>query len=444
MKWTDEKINKLIDLYPINTNKELANIFGVTEQSVSTKGKLLKLFKLKEFNSYKNRIKWTNEKNNELLKLYPLYTNREIAILFNTTVKAISNQSKKLGISKPENFKFKNTKETIWSEVMVKKLIQFYPNNKNEDLAKMLNTTKKSIASKSSKLNLHKSKEFKSSLTAKRNKIIGRDLNLKTLKAIAKKFKTRGEFQKKDPSAYTSARASGVLNEVCKHMIKQNYSIPQLILSYIIKIIINEDILYNTRNIISPFEIDVYIDKYKLAFEYDGKGWHKNKRRDKDKDKLCKDKNIKLIRIVENNRNYVTDIKNQLIYNLPNINKYINKTITINDIINIKEHDINNYVNKNILDDKTIISTISKYNNYHDFITNERFLYEKLRRNKCIEKYTSHLKKTKIFWTEALIIIEVGKYKRLCDFIKKSYGCYLHINKNKLNHYLKFLTRGKK
>lgn len=46
-------------------------------------------------------------------------------------------------------------------------------------------------------------------------------------------------------------------------------------------------------------ELDIYIPSYKIAIEYDGVNWHKNIKRDLEKDSLCKQAGIKLIRIRE-------------------------------------------------------------------------------------------------------------------------------------------------
>ncbi|MBQ4645334.1 MAG: zinc-ribbon domain-containing protein [Clostridia bacterium] len=53
----------------------------------------------------------------------------------------------------------------------------------------------------------------------------------------------------------------------------------------------------------SPFlgkkEFDIFIPSLNIAIEYDGRAWHKNTTRDAQKDELCRDNGIKLIRIRE-------------------------------------------------------------------------------------------------------------------------------------------------
>ena len=47
------------------------------------------------------------------------------------------------------------------------------------------------------------------------------------------------------------------------------------------------------------FELDMYVPSLKLAVEYDGQAWHRNTKRDLEKDELCKKNNITLIRLRE-------------------------------------------------------------------------------------------------------------------------------------------------
>ena len=46
-------------------------------------------------------------------------------------------------------------------------------------------------------------------------------------------------------------------------------------------------------------EFDIFIPSFDIAIEYDGRAWHKNIERDAEKDELCKDNGIRLIRIRE-------------------------------------------------------------------------------------------------------------------------------------------------
>lgn len=328
-----------------------------------------------------------------------------------------------------------------WSKDETNKLIELYPNNTNKQIAEKLNRTEIQITSKSFRLNLQKTIEHKSKLQSLRNKKRGRDLTYDKLKNIALKYKTRSKFLTLDSSAYQTCRRQNLLDIFCSHMTKINYSTPQLILYYILTQLFKSNIEYDTRQIITPYELDIYIPKYKLAFEYDGKGWHQNNENDIIKNDLCDMNNIKLVRLKENNRDYIVDVKSQLISNLIIINKICKKNIIETDIINITEIDINDFVNSQILDDNKIKEIISKYEKFKDFRKNESNLYQKLIKSKTLDNFTNHLIRDMIFWKIEDVKKEVNKYEYLLDFIEQSSGCYSHIKRNKLEHLLIKLKR---
>lgn len=81
----------------------------------------------------------------------------------------------------------------------------------------------------------------------------------------------------------------------------------------------------NTRDIISPLELDLYIPSHKLAIEFNGTYWHsfnkdaKYKEYHFNKFKACREKGIRLISIFEhvyniNSDKILTCIKNSLVY----------------------------------------------------------------------------------------------------------------------------------
>jgi very-short-patch-repair endonuclease len=335
-------------------------------------------------------------------------------------------------------------KRKYWTKDEEEYLINNFSNTMTIELSKALNKTEHSIHMKSYKLGLKKSTSHKSKMISRRNKMVGRDLNYNILKEIAKKYKTRGEFQLNDSSAYSAARKNGYLNNICTHMIKNSYSIPQLLLGEYIKILINDNILYDTRKIIKPYELDIYVPNYKLAFEYDGKGWHLNNKNDEIKNNLCIKHNIKLIRIKENNRKYADDIKNQLIEKINEINNYCYLNIQKESIINIDTNELYKRINYNLLDYNDIKKIISKYSNYHDFIINEKTLYFKLKKLKMLTELTKNLTRKNMIWDNNKIINEISKYEYLLDFIINSKGCYIYIKRHKLEFMLSNLKRKKR
>jgi len=82
---------------------------------------------------------------------------------------------------------------------------------------------------------------------------------------------------------------------------------------------LNIDIIRNTKDIISPYELDIYIPKLKIAFEYNGLHWHNELHKDShyhlSKTELCEKNGIQLIHIWEDDWLYKQDIVKSMILN---------------------------------------------------------------------------------------------------------------------------------
>jgi very-short-patch-repair endonuclease len=313
-----------------------------------------------------------------------------------------------------------------WTKDKLDKLIKLYPDNTNLEISKFLNTTKPSVQGKARYLKLYKNKELRTKI----NKTRTRNLSYENLKIIAKSYKTKIDFREQDNSAYCAAIKMGIINDICSHMISQNISRPELILKYIVSKLFNKEILFNNKKIIKPYELDIYIPYYKLAFEYDGLYWHRPEI-DNKKDELCIKNNIMLIRINEKD-----SIKYQLKKYLNKINKHCNTNIIDDNIINISENDILIYVNNSILDYDKIKEITNKYNNYRDFKSKEYSLYRKLYRLKLLNEYTKHMHKDVIYWNIKMCEEEISKYTTFNEFYKKSNKCYYYIQKHNLYYLL--------
>jgi hypothetical protein len=317
-----------------------------------------------------------------------------------------------------------------WTKSETSLLIEIFPEISNIELSTKFNRSIKSIVGKANKLGLKKNKSHKSKMLIFRNKILNRDLNSEKLKEIALLYKSRSEFQLLDSSAYQTARNKNILDDICSHMIKQSFSIPQLMLNYILTNLLKSDSLYNTRRIIKPYELDIYFPEFKLAFEYNGKKWHTDDRINKFD--ICNKYGIKLFVLKENSRKYEEDIKSQLILILEEINIITKISISVEQIKNII---IPNYIFENILDENYLAYICGMYTEYSSFMKDNINLYEKMRKLNLLEKYTSHMKKRKK-WNENMALKEVEKYEFLGDLIKNSYGCYLWIKKNNKEYLL--------
>ena len=72
------------------------------------------------------------------------------------------------------------------------------------------------------------------------------------------------------------------------------------------------EIISNSRKIINPYEIDIYLPELNLAYEFNGLYWHNELYKDKNyhqmKYELCKKQNIHLIQIWEDDWNLKQEI----------------------------------------------------------------------------------------------------------------------------------------
>jgi hypothetical protein len=88
------------------------------------------------------------------------------------------------------------------------------------------------------------------------------------------------------------------------------------------------DIIYNSRELISPYELDIYLPELKIAIEYNGLYWHNELRKDKSyhlkKHNLCKEVGIDLFQIFEDDWKYKNEIIKSILKNkISNTNNVI-------------------------------------------------------------------------------------------------------------------------
>jgi hypothetical protein len=319
-------------------------------------------------------------------------------------------------------------KNVTWTNSEVDLLKQIYTNAQNENVSRQMGRSIASISSKASSLGLKKSLDFKRKLTAARNKSVGRDLTFDALKKIASKYKSRGEFQSKDGSAYSTARRDGYLSEICHHMINTTFSIPQLILQDIMDTLLKSQSLYNTRKIIPPYEIDIYYPEFRLALEYNGRRWHFNNKRDIIKNILFEEQSINVVYIVENNRKYEEDIKSQIIKNLDQINNICHTNVSDKDIIN---YQIKNVYSK-IYNAKDMLNIAQNYSSFQLFKQEKKNIYVKLCKLKLIDRATCHMKDKRHAHTISEVTSAASKYTTLKDFLLHESPIYQYISRNKL------------
>lgn len=102
----------------------------------------------------------------------------------------------------------------------------------------------------------------------------------------------------------------------------------QAIFNWLISLNI-KNIYQNLRNIISPYEIDIYLPDYRLAIEFNGAYWHStefihDKYYHQNKVKLCNNNEIRLLHIWEDEwNNNKENIKLKIIEYMKNVDKKI-------------------------------------------------------------------------------------------------------------------------
>jgi hypothetical protein len=172
----------------------------------------------------------------------------------------------------------------------------------------------------------------------------GRKFTDEELIAEARKYKTKRELKALDNSLLGMARRRGIpTSKLFEHMVDVPFSVPQLMCKLILETILQEKCMYDTRQIIKPYELDIYFSKYKLAFEYCGDYWHQQSdaiKRDKIKRERCSQENITLIVLNMRSRRWEEDVKQQITEHLETINKLTNKQIVPEDVLKIDCKDI--------------------------------------------------------------------------------------------------------
>ena len=142
------------------------------------------------------------------------------------------------------------------------------------------------------------------------------DVNLYTLECI----KCKNIFNISKELFYLRSKGNHILCTICNPVLNKVTSNQEKELLEFIKDNYNGEVIENTKNIISPYELDVYIPQLKLAFEFNGLYWHSELNKPNDyhlmKTKMCEHIGIHLIHIYEDDWIYKQDIVKSRILNL--------------------------------------------------------------------------------------------------------------------------------
>ena len=190
-----------------------------------------------------------------------------------------------------------------------------------------------------------------------------RELFIKT----ALQYKTIKHFCQDHELMYKKIKYRKMEKECFSHMFLCGGSLPQAIMTSILKDIFQSTILTDARKIIPKYELDVYFPDLKLAWEFNGFFWHRNTQyKDQLKIQLCLDAGIELFVINEPQDSlgtvsyYISLIKSRLIelwiarpHLFPN---YFSESFLINLSVDTNKL----YINEYTLDDiKNAISECS-------------------------------------------------------------------------------------
>ena len=356
---------------------------------------------------------WTDEKTKKLIKLYPSMENSELVKILGIKAGTITAKANSMGIHKTDDFmdqsrrKRKQYKQTEWSESEENFILDNYRILSNAEISLKLNKTKKSVIRKLGRMEIRRTKAETDFLRAKECKKNGRDLSYDFIKSEALKYTTRSEFSYVDNGVYNKAREFGLLHDL-KHLnIGGSISIPQLILKDILEYVMCTECSFNDRNVISPLEIDCYFNKWRIGWEYNGKRFHTDEN-DQIKKRICEESNIRLFVIdekSENYRNYVENIKAQLIKQIDDIKKITGIDIDVDQIVNyhpnlnflfmLKSGDKEKCKNKKLSDikkdDLDLYKRIKKYNLVDCHILGIINDTKKLKKFKSMEDHINYL-----------------------------------------------------
>lgn len=143
---------------------------------------------------------------------------------------------------------------------------------------------------------------------------------------------------------------------ICNPISVQSSGLELMLLDFI-KNNYDGNIIEHNRKIITPYELDIFLPDLNLAFEFNGLYWHNEENKDKkyhqEKYLLCKEKNIQLIQIWEDDWIYKNEIIKSMILNKLNLitnkipaRKCIVKEVNDNNILKrfLNENHIQGYV----------------------------------------------------------------------------------------------------
>ena len=149
---------------------------------------------------------------------------------------------------------------------------------------------------------------------------------------------------------YTDNKGLEILKEYFDKTKYQSTSHQEKELTDFIKSIYKDEVIENTKSIISPMELDIYIPSKNLAIEFDGLYWHSELYKDNNyhlnKTKLCNSLGIDLIHVFEDDWIERTEIVKSIIATRLGVykEKYMARKL---NIYNINRKEAESFLNEN-------------------------------------------------------------------------------------------------
>jgi len=347
--WSKEETSYLSDNYSCMNVSEISSVLGIPKCFIKCKIKSMGLKKKEE-----DSEKWTKHDISFLKKNYGVLDIKELKKFLGRTRCSIVTKAQKIGISK-------KAVQRRWLDYEVEYLKNnFY--RTSSDIAGVLGRTKSSIDKKIFMLGLRKSTRIDISFIKKEFEKVGWELLSPVYVNGHTKLKYRcdkghiywiswNKFQERRrcPKCYYSSddffelvknkcsklgytiltekyqSSKEPLHLCCKNRhvfsmtwnsISQGSRCPQCLCSskvskpekeisgFVRKLLGNKCVFDNVKKPIYPYELDIFIPEKNVAIEYCGLYWHseqkgKDKNYHKNKFNLCREKNIKLLTIFE-------------------------------------------------------------------------------------------------------------------------------------------------
>lgn len=274
-----------------------------------------------------------------------------------------------------------NILKEVWQDYTVNEIAEkFLPHRSGSSVRQRAITLKLGEQSLEVK---NRIKKIKQQVCIDRNKTLGRDRNNEWAIEEIKKYKSIQEVRVRDNSLYDYIVKNNMRYLFDGMVVGDSFNYPQMFMyQCLLHLLPDTEILYNTRKIIAPYELDIYIPSKKLAIEYNGNNFHNQedvKARDAIKQEKCLTMGIDLRYLVEVNKHkpeqLILDFLTDLGFDTSNLN--------VEEIVQLT-------FNRKYSDDY-IKEVVSRYTTLKEFREAEPTLNSFLQRRKLLNKYANKL-----------------------------------------------------